>query len=84
LEVKAQAMPARAEIEAAKKRLLLAHQHLSQLQSARETRASTLRMLQAQLFQRLNTIAEREEQRKVRAIRHRIAPQFRDVTLSAS
>lgn len=77
-------MPARAEIEAAKKQVQLAHQHLCQLQSARETRAATVRMLRAQIFQRLNTIAEREEARKVRAIRLRIAPEFRAPISSAS
>lgn len=74
---RAEKVPSRIQLEAAKKNLLLAHQRLSELRSARETKASTERMLEAQLLQRLNTIAEKEEGRRVRAIRQRIAPQFR-------
>lgn len=77
-EAKAQTLPAKLEIEAAKKRLKMAHQHLCKVQSAREQKAATVSMLEAQLYQRLTTIAEREEGRRVRAIRARIAPQFRD------
>ncbi len=82
MEAEAQEMPSRLKIESAKKQLKAAHQELMRVQSARETRAATLRMVRAQLQQRLATIAEREEARKVQAIRHRIAPEFRVPTSS--
>lgn len=69
-------LPARAEIEAAKKKLLLAHQELVTLQAAKETRAAKRRALEATLQQRAQTLAEREEARRARAIRHRINPEF--------
>ena len=76
-EAKTAAMPTRGQIEAQKKIAAMELQKVRRLQSARQQRAATVQMLEAQVRQRLTIIQEKEEARKVRAIRGRLAPQYR-------
>ena len=82
-EAQAAALPTQSQIATQKKLANLAFQELQRLQSLRHQRAATIEMRRAQIRQRLTIIAEKEEARKVRAIRGKLAPQFRPAESNA-
>lgn len=76
-KAEATALPTRGEIEAQKKIAALELQKANQLQVAAQRREATVSMVKAQLHQRTTTLQEREEGKKVRAIRRLLSPAFR-------
>ena len=77
-DTEAMALPTQADIAAQKKIAAMAYQELSRLQSVKQNQAATLEMLRAQLRQRLTTIQEAEEARRVRVIRGHLSPKYLD------
>ena len=82
-EAKASAVPNRLEIDAQKKAVALAAQRYNRLLSLHEKKKAAIQLLEAQIFQRLTTIQEREETAKIRRIRGKMRPVFRDAVESA-
>ena len=82
-EAKAAETPSRMEIDAQKKAVAMAAQRYNRLLSLHEKKKATIQLIEAQLFQRLTTIQEREEAAKIRRIRGKMRPVFREALESA-